>query len=821
MIAATRTPLAEVRVEDRLELSNLPEHWLAVLGLATVLGVCWWVIRTYRRESRAGASSGGRLFLAALRCTVVGALALIWLQPVRVRYLHHHVESATLVLVDGSASMQIRDDYRQPQERRQVDDLLRQTGAAEPPGGPIARDQLVRAVLQGNEAAFLRGLQRRNRTTVYQFAEAPIELMTLPATRPGSAGSGASTAIEPAAVALQFTGRRTDLGATLRSAVTALDSAPLAGVVLLSDGGINHGESVAVLAEFARAQNIPIHAIGIGEAAPPRNLRVAELEAPAHVFIRDPFQIRTRVESREMSGEAMTVTFSMRALDQASGTQTLKQETRVINGSPEDTVLMIDHQVRTPGRYACRVQIDSQVSEPIQSDNQREVFINVLDDQLRVLLVAGGPSWLYRYVSRLFQRDETVDISCWLQSADRTAVRDGDTVIDHLPATAQELADYDVIVLLDPDPRQLPADWATVLDHQVTRNGCGVLYCAGRKYTARLFRDPDSAALIDLLPVVPDPEADLILNEIGYYQTHSVPIEFPDRAWDNPILASGHAADVSSDIWQQIGRLYWHYPVKHEKPAATVLMRHGHPRMRNAHGGHVLLAMQYVGAGRTTYLAFDSTWRWRRYDEALFNQFWIQNVRYLAEGRLLGSAPRGRLESDRDTYEPGDTILFKARLTDANYEPLELAAVTLETQLDGDPATAARIELGRDPLRIGWYRGQLATRRPGRLQAILRLADGDAAATLQHEVSIVEPDRELRAPQMDRDRLVTLAERSDGGRYYNIHEAFSVLDAIPDRHETRVDRQTPRPIWDTPWVLAALVGLLGTEWALRKKWQLL
>ena len=52
--------------------------------------------------------------------------------------------------------------------------------------------------------------------------------------------------------------------------------------------------------------------------------------------------------------------------------------------------------------------------------------------------------------------------------------------------------------------------------------------------------------------------------------------------------------------------MYWHFPVTRAKPGATVLARHGDPRMRNEHGQHVLLATQLVGPGRTFFVAFDS-----------------------------------------------------------------------------------------------------------------------------------------------------------------------------------------------------------------------
>jgi len=253
--------------------------------------------------------------------------------------------------------------------------------------------------------------------------------------------------------------------------------------------------------------------------------------------------------------------------------------------------------------------------------------------------------------------------------------------------------------------------------------------------------------------------------------------------------------------------------------------------MRNSAGGHVLLATQFVGAGRTTFLGFDGTWRWRRYGENLFDQFWVQNIRQLAEGRLSPDTARGQIQTDRVRYWPGEPIVFRARLSSADYQPLDVPSVSL--QITSDRADSAlgpaptQITLHADPNRIGWYKGQFVPPQsaavPARYRAsiLLPAAPGEEDAILTHEVEVRESDREILKPQMDRAQLVTLARRSAGGAYCEINEAFSLPERIPDRHETTTTRGHAEPMWDTGWMLAGLVGLLSLEWALRKRWHLL
>ena len=69
---------------------------------------------------------------------------------------------------------------------------------------------------------------------------------------------------------------------------------------------------------------------------------------------------------------------------------------------------------------------------------------------------------------------------------------------------------------------------------------------------------------------------------------------------------------------------------------------------------------------------------------------------------------------------------------------------------------------------------------------------------------------------MDRARLRTLAEQSFGGRYFEVDEASTMPDLIPDLHEEIPIRSRPTTLWDNGMTLALLLTLLSIEWAIRK-----
>jgi hypothetical protein len=472
------------------------------------------------------------------------------------------------------------------------------------------------------------------------------------------------------------------------------------------------------------------------------------------------------------------------------------------------------------GRFVYTVDVPVLESESVADDNSKQVTVNVIESRTRVLLVSGGPSWEYRFLSRLLERDESVNLSCWLQSADLSAVRDGNTIIDHLPDTAEELFDYDVIILMDPDEGEFDEAWCRLADTLVSEHGGGLLFTAARARTPSFLREPSLKPLHALLPVVLDPEVDLVLNQIGHYQTSGAPVEVPSTSYGHPIIQMADDPVSTKLAWQEIGEVFWHYPVLREKPAATVLLRHGDPRMRNSYGGHVLAAVQFVGSGRTAFVAFDGTWRWRRHGPEVFDRFWVQFVRYLAEGRLLAGTKRGMLLTQSEQFSLGEAVTVTARLFDERYKPLDRDEVTAEVQVDGDRRSFT-LTARRD--RPGWFEGRFVPDRVGahRIRVSLTEAGGAEPLDITREIRVSRPNIEILRPQMDRDKLVALAEQSAGGRYFEVNEMAALPEVIEDLHEEIPVRSRPTTLWDRWTTLAWLVTLLAAEWMVRKLSRLL
>ncbi|RIK68340.1 MAG: hypothetical protein DCC65_03895 [Planctomycetota bacterium] len=831
-----RSELAQVRPTERLETQLELARWSSDIGL--LVGVLlsavaiYAIVWLYRRESRGQLSRRMRWTLAGLRVALLGLLGFIGLEPVIVNYVHRRIDAYTLVLVDESASMSLADAYRLPEDARRAEAVL---GGDSPEA--VNRADLEERLLTDRESGLLPRLARRNKLVVAKFSDVLRPIGAFPSATSAPAGDGNVapvdwTAISEAGLEINPAGSATDVGMAVRGAIDGVGGAPIAGVVLLSDGGFNRGESPAVIAQMLKARGVPLYAVGVGDPSEPLNVVVTEVAGPRSAFKNDPFSVTVRLEARNLENQSLSVELLERSAGTAGTPQPVDRRTVRVNEDGTVEPVVFERKIARPGAMSYVARVAPVEHEAIAADNEKEILpaVQILDDKMRVLLVAGSPVYDYRFLARMLERDATVDVSTWLQSADMNSVRDGNTIITELPEKQEELFKYDAVILIDPDPEQLDPAWGSLLAAFVSDHGGGLLYGAGNKFAGRFFRSPNTASIVEMLPVVPEPDAEIMLNELGQYQTRAWPIEIPDAALGDSILRQADNLAENRAVWSALDGVYWHFPVRREKPVAVTLMRHSNPRMVSSFGPHVLLATQFVGSGRCVYLGLNSTWRWRKHDEKYFNRFWIQMTRYLVEGRLLGGRSRGMILTPKDQFDLGESVPVTVRALDERFDPLlvpelELVAASTSGSDDsGEPRQPLRVTLTPVVGREGYYQGRFIPLQAGTIHLSVTLpglpTGPGPSPVLERDLTINRPAIEMRNTAMNRAALEQLALGS-GGRYFDVDEAPRIAELIPDSSRTLVSRERPRPLWDNAYVLVLLAVIVTLEWALRRKARLL
>ena len=811
------------RVPDDADVSfqftYLPESW-GVFVLIGVAGILLYLAYKLYQRDHADVPGWVRLFLAGLRGLTLLLLLAILLGPAVSYNKIRTIRPVVTVLRDASESMNETDTYDDAKAAVGVSKITGQ-GAETVKQTPIARVDLINKLTTWEEGRFYSEIEKRGRLRLLDFADRIQEVPTVAEEADPENPEAEEKTVIPE---LKATGPGTDLA---RALTTSLTERLTSGVVILTDGQHNAQSSLAEAADQAKERQVPLFVVGLGDTDKPTNLQVAEIYADPQVWKNDPFEIQATLRSQGL--EATTVEVSL--LDVTPGEdESVPAEEKVLD-TQEVTIdedggqlrLTFTHKPEVEGLRSYTVRATPVENEVNAKDNQPSapLRVKVLDDHARLLLISGGPNWEYRALTRLFIREDNVDLSCWLQSLDNGRQQQGNTPIPQLPITKDKLFEFDVIVMIDPDPREFSSAWVDLLKSFVGEHAGGLLYMPGPVFGGPFLTNPGLESFSELLPVT--------LGDIGSLEVSSLLSTF-NRPWplgivtanvDQPIMRFYSDTQETLDRWKLLPGIFWSFPAASPKPAARVLIEHSDPGLRNNDIARPLLVTGNYGSGRTTFLGFDGTWRWRTpgLDAEFFKRFWVQSTRYLIEGRTLAGKRRGVVETSRFRYEVGDRVRVAARLRQPNYEPLEEDTVTATLEVPGQEPEEITFTLV--PNSPGLYESTITAANQGLHHITVSLpGEGGEELEIDTNFSVVLPIRETQATWLNKAPLIELAS-SSGGQYFELDQLDNLLEAIPNRIRRLETPSSPIPIWDTMRVFLLLAFLLGLEWAMRKRFKML
>lgn len=788
---------------------------LVILGIVLVLGI---VALAYRRDGQRLPRSR-RILLASLRALAVLFACALLLEPNLIAIRRDSQPGHTIVLLDRSQSMGHRDAYRAP-ETTALAAAWRSLGANDLAGTP--RIELAKRLFSGERAGLWREIARHNKTLVYAFAEGLEPLGVLDPADPADAASRKADpgldALRDAVARLAADGSYSNIESAVRGALERSRESNIAGVVLVSDGRRNLGGQGPEIARLLRSRKIP-HTIvlPIGDPTATRTLRLARVDAPEKVFQKDPFTVRVSVEAQGYDD----VTVPIRLQRQSATGETVEtlrtEQVRIGATRPEAWVEFTDLRAEAPGLFHYAIEIEPpELEAQAPERHTQRVQVEVLGEQTRVLLIAGGPTHEYRVLRRFLERDKTIEVACWLQSAGTDFSQDGDVHIDALPEDRAALEKYDVFVLLDPDSTKLDAAFCENVAAAITEDGAGMWWVCGEKHTLDALRETASTRpLADLLPVAIDfQEAD---DSIGLARGMARAYRFALTPAGEEHKATRLVDDRAgtSALWPRLPGVWFAFPVLRAKPAAQVLVTHRKPTTRDPSGEKPALATHFVGAGRVLFSASDDTHRWLAVFSTAYERYWVKGLRYLYEGRLNAGNSRLRITIGESRVELGNTVRVTVDARAEDHEPLVAPDFALVMRREN--GQEQRVVLSPVEAAPGQYQTFLRPDRTGYYW--LSPAEATTGRPVQESFQVVPAAIESEGPA-DVAELGAVAA-IDGGRLLGSPSDFAdAVRAIPSA--TRIETyRNAQAAWDSWVTVAILLGLLAAEWWLRKRSNLL
>jgi hypothetical protein len=622
--------------------------------------------------------------------------------------------------------------------------------------------------------------------------------------------------------ALQPRGTETRLGQALADELRLYHDAPLAGIVVLSDGAQNAGIDPTAAIEAARQAKVPLYAIGVGSAAAQRNIALRDIVVPTRAFPHDTLNVTGYVQANGYANQTVEVELNRRRSQDKGGAGTPVASQRVTLGPDGEMVpVSFDLEPNEPGTFVYQLRVKSPPDDGNTRDNEREAEVQVVDRKTRVLLLASGPMRDYQFLRNQLHRDATMVVDVLLQTAQDGISQDANNILNEFPSTAEALYQYDCIVAFDPDWTKLDAAQVELLEKWVSEEAGGLITVAGPIKTPRWIRSTEHAKLRDLYPVEFQNRVTL-LDDAQYSGDTPWPLAFDRAGHEAKFLWLAKTAEESELNWDRFPGVYGFYGVKGEKPGATVYARFSNPEV-GAVQRPVYMASQFYGAGQVFYVGSGEMWRLRSIDPAFFEVLYTKLIRHVSQGRILRGSSRGALLIERDRYELGETVVLRARLADAQHKPL--TDLTVAAQLLRPDGTTEPIKLAASNDRPGMYVGQATVLQEGTYQLALSVP-GSVEEPLTRYLQVRVPDRERTHAERNDTLLAGIAKETGGIYYRQIDAAIrgdaatpALSQAIKSRAEVKLVKGAPDKDFaraQMNWLLAVIAGSLFIEWIVRR-----
>ncbi len=728
----------------------LPAALVVALALAALLAaaVAYSRVRGVRR--------GERLALFALRALTLVIVVGCLMRPTLVVASAVPQRNLLAILLDDSRSMRIKDV------------------------GDTTRTAAVQSVF-GDSAALVRALADRFALRFYRFA-ADVA--------PASDASG-----------LRAAGTRTDLAGALEGARAELAGAPLAGVIVVSDGADNGGQDMDPALLGLRARRVPVHTVGVGLERFPRDVAIERIALPSRPLVGATLLVDVTLRLRGVGGERLALTAEANGRIVATETITLPAREEIARARLRLNELQ-------PGTHRITVRAAALDRETVAENNEAHGIVQVRPGPDRILYIEGEPRHELGFIRRAVATDSALQLVTLVRSAERKflrlAVRDSLELAGGFPVSREELFAYRGIVLGSIEASFFTPDQLRMLGEFVSQRGGGLLALGGRAALAEGgYRGTPVA---EVLPIALDRAPMQVDGPSTEVRLRTTPAGREQAA-----LQIAATDSASARKWDSLPPLSVVNGLGSLRPGATAWLT---GRRTGDSEDRPLLATQRFGRGTATIFAVQDSWQWKmgaaiEVEDRTHETLWRQLARALTEE----SSERVEIAAIPTRVAPGEPVTLRARVADEQFLDVNDAAVTAQVTAPSGRVTEVPLEwaLAED----GVYTGRFVAEEAGvySLGADARRGRDTTraapSALLADDQGADVEQAELRAPLLRR-----IAEQT-GGRYYPLADAARLAEDV-QYTESGVTVREARDLWDMPVVFLLVALLLGSEWALRR-----
>jgi uncharacterized membrane protein len=645
---------------------------------------------------------------------------------------------------------------------------------------------------------------------------------------------------------LDFTGRSSAIGSSLRTLTDRFRGRPLAGILLFTDGNATDVHGPLDLAGLP-----PVYPVVIGKSDSIKDIAIQQVRTTQTDFEDAPVAVQADVSANGYSGRALAA-----QVFDLSGALVAEQ---TLKARKDNDLLAFRFQLKPQSQglsfYRVTVLAKAELnsagrpetsSEATLANNSTVLVVNRGQGPHRILYVSGRPNWEFKFLNRALQEDSQLQLVGLIRVAKREPkftflgrvgetsnplfrgfanqspeeverydqpvlvrlnTRDQLELRSGFPRTPEDLYAYHAVVVDDLEAEFFTPEQAALLQKFVSERGGGFLMLGGMEsFQEGKYR---GTPVGDMLPVYLDPLEEskppgplhLALTREGFLQPWA-------RLRDNEAAEKTRLEGMAP--FQVLNR------VRQVKPGASVIAT-----VSDSDGkSYPALVVQRFGRGRTAALTLGDFWHWGFHDADShrdMDKAWRQMMRWL----VTDVPNRVELAVEPQSSDPNGAVSLQVRVRDPKFQPLDNAAIRLEIQpivsgASGGETNSLRLPLEPAANEPGLYQATYVPRVTGayRATAWVTNSEGAEVGTAVAGWSADLAAEEFRSLTPNVGLLDSIAHQT-GGQVVPLEKLDQFARDLPHRRAPVMEAST-YPLWHTPAMFAFALLCFISEWGLRR-----
>jgi len=591
--------------------------------------------------------------------------------------------------------------------------------------------------------------------------------------------------------AMRPDGRATDLATLLDRVASESGGSSCAGLLLISDGRHNTPRDPLPAARALKSAGVPILAIGVGQEATPQDYReiaVKVLEVPERAFVKSQIEIRVEIEAHlpEPFKVPLTVTINNEKikeelLDLPAGDQVLR---RTLTYTPQAL-----------GVHRVVASMPALPKEANINNNQKSAYFRVYKSRLGIWYVEGQLRKEFGSLRGALETAPNVNLKAFYSFA-RSPDEGPDASL--LPDTEEVWRDLRLIMLGDLPAKRFTSEQLERLVKFVNDGG-SVLMLGGKNNLG--LGGWQRSPLAEVFPVemgAGDGETEKFL-----------PLELTPDGATHPATRLSEDAVASLELWRKLPPMPGVNNVLMVKPAARTLVKAGE---------HPLLVVQEYGKGRSAVFTGDATWQWvlKAGQDDAHRRFWRSLVAWLTRSDYRDADKVVFVETDRLQAMLGDEVNLIAHIqeTEAVKGKIQNARVTATLELEGGAKKTWDMGQGLGEFATRQF-PQVPGNYNFKVEAFDEGGAALGSDSIGFRVDVLDVENDN--PKANLKLLERLAVASDGTYYSPEHATEAFAELLRHNTGFSKTVREPTELWNHWSLFVIFMLLLTAEWIVRKR----